>query len=301
MPKVKGLWDLGLHEGSKWMMFVDGEGFTIRAQHLAKEYKAEIPAGSHHLHNAFLWPQLTPVGIITDGNPFHPSPVRSYYYTSLSGDTDKLNAVRTHLWNLGFHPEVFPKEKQSDKAKGVDITLTKDMLTHAFHNNYDVAVVVAGDADFVPLINEVKRMGKTVCVAFMETTLGLSPKLVQAADFFIPLDKQLLDRSFVWPQLQAIHEPLQLWWRRCNELVRTAANGYHGYRHEIAARLGSSAENGRFAVVTNIFPTANEQMETFLRATGFMTHSTAGMALHNGILMKSDRHLDRMACAQLIA
>jgi uncharacterized LabA/DUF88 family protein len=33
--------------------------------------------------------------------------------------------------------------------KGVDIQLATDMITHSFKNNYDVAVLVAGDTDYV--------------------------------------------------------------------------------------------------------------------------------------------------------
>ena len=49
--------------------------------------------------------------------------------------------------------------------KGVDILLATDMLTHAFKNNYDVAVLIAGDNDYVGAIQAVKDNGKNVEVA----------------------------------------------------------------------------------------------------------------------------------------
>ena len=33
------------------------------------------------------------------------------------------------------------------RSKGVDIILTKDMLSHAFPGNFDAALLVAGDGD----------------------------------------------------------------------------------------------------------------------------------------------------------
>lgn len=57
------------------------------------------------------------------------------------------------------------------------------MLSHAFLGNYDAAVLVAGDADYVPLVEEVKRLGKLVHVAFFGSQ-GLSPELRRSADQF---------------------------------------------------------------------------------------------------------------------
>ena len=49
--------------------------------------------------------------------------------------------------------------------KGVDIQLATDMITHSFKNNYDVAVLVAGDNDYVGALQSVKDNGKNVEVA----------------------------------------------------------------------------------------------------------------------------------------
>src|SRR5262249_28661329 len=90
---------------------------------------------------------------------------------------------------LSFDPQVFKKEAQSQRSKGVDITLTKDMLSHAFLGNYSQALLVAGDADYVSLVQEVKRMGKNVFVAFFsEPRFGLSEELRLTADNFCPTE-----------------------------------------------------------------------------------------------------------------
>ena len=48
------------------------------------------------------------------------------------------------------------------------------MLSHAFRDNYEVAVLVAGDGDYVPVVQEVQRLGKIVFVWFFENE-GLNP------------------------------------------------------------------------------------------------------------------------------
>lgn len=49
--------------------------------------------------------------------------------------------------------------------KGVDIQLATDLITHSFKNNYEVAILVAGDNDYVGALQAVKDNGKNVEVA----------------------------------------------------------------------------------------------------------------------------------------
>lgn len=46
------------------------------------------------------------------------------------------------------------------REQGVDIALTKNMLKNAFLNNWDVAVTMTGDADYRPVIDELKRLAR---------------------------------------------------------------------------------------------------------------------------------------------
>ena len=46
--------------------------------------------------------------------------------------------------------------------KKVDIQIAIDMISLAYENAYDAAVLVSGDGDFVPVVKKVKELGKIV-------------------------------------------------------------------------------------------------------------------------------------------
>jgi len=75
--------------------------------------------------------------------------------------------------------------------KGVDIQLTTDLLTHSYKNNYDVAILVAGDTDFVGALQAVKDNGKNAEVALFGKE-GTSRPLREVTDKVITIDGRLL-------------------------------------------------------------------------------------------------------------
>jgi uncharacterized LabA/DUF88 family protein len=119
--------------------------------------------------------------------------LRAHYYTSVGGDIQAQEKVREALWQIGFAPAVFKKDTQSKKSKGVDIALARDMLAHAFRDNYDAAVLVAGDGDYLPLLEEVRRLGKLIHIVFFRSS-GLNDSLRLEADIFHDLAALFLDR-----------------------------------------------------------------------------------------------------------
>lgn len=182
-----------------WMLFVDGENFTIRAQELARQEGLSLDiAPTHHLRDVFVWlPGWRPLAGVHLRRIFpveNTLATRAYYYSSVVGDNEKVAGVRRSLRVLEFDPQVFKKPTGTAKSKGVDITLTKDMLSHAFQGHYDDAVLIAGDGDYVPLVEEVKRQGKRVYVGFFDRSgLGLSDDLRLTADRFGDLTPHFVD------------------------------------------------------------------------------------------------------------
>jgi hypothetical protein len=180
------------------MLFVDGENFTIRAQKVAAGNALQLVEGPYFMRDVFAWfPNLRPTTATTNNalTPTHVQPhaIRAHYYASVPGSLERVTEVRTALWELGFQPQVFRKIRKEDPAKGVDIALTKDLLSHAYLDNYDVAVLYSGDGDYVPVVEEVKRLGKIVYVcAFGQE--GLSPELRIASDMFFECGPFFVDQ-----------------------------------------------------------------------------------------------------------
>ena len=76
----------------------------------------------------------------------------------------------------------------SYEVKGDDIYLAHDLLIGAFDNIYDTAIIMSGDADFIPVINTVRnRFKKKVGNGFFRRTS--SYKLRQSCDFSVNLSK----------------------------------------------------------------------------------------------------------------
>jgi uncharacterized LabA/DUF88 family protein len=174
------------------MTFIDGENLCIRGQNWLSARSIALVEGRYYVKDAFLWLAFPhaynyPKGIlgeiptvgVSDGHHI----IRSSYYTSVSGDDTKVSRVKELIWEKGLQPTVFKKARKEAKAKGVDIALTKDMLSHAFMGNYDTAVLVAGDGDYIPLVEEVKRSGKRVVLHFFQS--GLSEDLKLTCDAFV--------------------------------------------------------------------------------------------------------------------
>jgi uncharacterized LabA/DUF88 family protein len=181
-------------ERRSWMLFVDGENFTIRGQEFAQTAQIKLSEGSHYGRDCFLWlPKRKPTYTFYPNVPAYMAPyaVRAYFYTSFQGEASTGDSIRQKLWDLRFTPRVYKKVRQREKAKGVDISLTKDMLSHAFLDHYEVACLITGDGDYIPLVEEVKRLGKiVVCMFFGKEGLGLNPELKLACDEFYPLDEE---------------------------------------------------------------------------------------------------------------
>lgn len=173
------------------MAFIDGENFTLRTQDVAESKGLLLKENDYYAKDTFFWiPGVHGTFAITkslnDNLRLQEYAIRSYYYVSVCGDQDTIDNIKAKIWKCGFSPNVFKKRNRADKAKGVDIALTIDMLSHAYMNNYDVAVLYSGDGDYAPVVREVKRLGKAVFVCAFENS-GLSKDLRLVSDEFLDM------------------------------------------------------------------------------------------------------------------
>lgn len=177
------------------MVFIDGENLVSRYQAMLDEGWSTRKEGVTHERDTFVWEP----GSVSAG--LHVV-LRATYYTYVQGSAEGMDRIAATIKDLSFRnynqpglhfgqmpsnltPCVFNKPKNR-KAKGVDIQLTVDILTHAYQDNCDTIYLMSGDGDYVPVLTEVQRLGKQVFVSAFSS--GLSPKLRQMADWFQCLD-----------------------------------------------------------------------------------------------------------------
>jgi uncharacterized LabA/DUF88 family protein len=75
-----------------------------------------------------------------------------------------------------------------------DINMAVDMVERACGDNYDTAIVVSGDGDFVPAVKAVQRKNKKVVNIYFEHSS--SRNLKSHCDSSLELKRQILDKFF---------------------------------------------------------------------------------------------------------
>lgn len=176
------------------MIFVDGENLVFRYQSMLE--KGWTPQKEvTHIEDAVVWHER-----FTHQARWC-QVLRATYYTYVVGDAEKLERVKQAIGDLEhmkhrnsrlphvMTPRVFKKPRSSAERKGVDIQLTVDVLNHVHDDNLDAVLLMTGDGDYLPLIEEVKGQGKQCYIAALSD--GLNDELTHVADRFYCLDHVL--------------------------------------------------------------------------------------------------------------
>lgn len=71
--------------------------------------------------------------------------------------------------------------------KGVDVQLAVDLVSHAYINSYDVAVICSGDVDLIESIRLVKNLGKKVII--LSHPENTASHIFKECDYYIDLSK----------------------------------------------------------------------------------------------------------------
>lgn len=183
-----------VRQSTRVMMFIDGENLAKRYAAMRGEERQRIHVS--FMKDVYVW---SPLANRSNGPA---QIIRRHYYTSAPGDLPARTAIEDQLRVTGIEaPHVFYRSK-SGRSKRVDITLATDMLTHAHRKNFDIAVLVAGDADYVPLVEAVKREGQQVVLWFLND--GLSPDLRAAADHYWDIGELLFVDKHDEPAFHAL-------------------------------------------------------------------------------------------------
>ena len=174
----------------RMMVFVDGENVVFNYQMLLKDNRSRDSV--KHKKDVYVW---EPRSIINQG--LHEI-IRVNYYTYATGSDESIDEIKNEIKSLVFtkhtdsklpdhlFPIVFKKSKKSAQSKGVDIQMTVDILSQIYSDNVDTVYLIAGDGDYLPIIDEVIRMGKQIYLAAFSA--GLNKKLEHRVDQFSLLD-----------------------------------------------------------------------------------------------------------------
>ena len=91
-------------------------------------------------------------------------------FTAKNATEEQLRLDRNlyhDLMHAGIEPKYLPVSQQ-DKEKGVDIAMAVDALQVGLDGKLDIAILVTGDGDFVPLVRTLNKQGIRVLAAFFE-------------------------------------------------------------------------------------------------------------------------------------
>jgi uncharacterized LabA/DUF88 family protein len=111
--------------------------------------------------------------------------LRRYWFGSVQGSPEDLAKAQEALRSANFDAVLF--QKRQGKEKGVDLAVAREMLMQGFLKNYDAAIFVAGDEDYIGLVQDVKRLGLVTIGMFFEVP-ALSPRLKVTFDHFARLE-----------------------------------------------------------------------------------------------------------------
>lgn len=81
------------------------------------------------------------------------------------------------------------KAEAVSPGKSVDGRLIFDLIVGAQRDLYDVGILASGDRDYVPVVQEVKRLKKQIWVASFSN--AIAPSLKACADKYIDLDQHI--------------------------------------------------------------------------------------------------------------
>lgn len=113
--------------------------------------------------------------------------VGAYMFDSVETERDPCNRFYDALRGCGFR--IITRNgysKETNEQKEVDVAMACEILSHAYQDHYDTAVVVSGDRDFRPAIEHIQAAGKRAEVAGFSR--GMSWRLSKCCDVFHDLD-----------------------------------------------------------------------------------------------------------------
>ena len=170
-------------------VYIDGRNFFYRLKAYGiKDYNLDLVKFSQMITGINLKRKLEQIYYYNSSLKYHISPSlfkkQQRYFAKLR--LDPLVEVRLckRQWRSGFSGN-----PTSGKTVGDDVWLVCDMLQDANDDNYDIAIIVSCDGDYIYLVDYVQRLKKKVENAFFVGMGAIAVK--KECDGIIPIDPTL--------------------------------------------------------------------------------------------------------------
>jgi len=119
-------------------IFMGFKKYNLRADY---EKLKQILTQDRELQNIFLY----------EGVIYPISPVKKKWYNDLRNNSGYI--IKTSFDKISSNDTI---------EKKIDIKIAIDIISLAYENAYDTAVLVSGDGDFVPVVKKLKELDKNV-------------------------------------------------------------------------------------------------------------------------------------------
>ncbi len=124
-------------------------------------------------------------------------------YTSAKAEEKHLRYERNvyhDLMHAGIEPKYLPMST-TEGEKGTDVALTVDALQVGLGGKIDIAALVTGDGDFVPLVRELMKNGVRVLIVYFDYHDGedksfANDRLLAAANYELNLSSLETNKEF---------------------------------------------------------------------------------------------------------
>lgn len=151
------------------MIFIDGGYLRAEVKRVFGHDNINFALLSHHLNRS-----------IMEGH-IHPELIRVYYYDAIVDHKDPKYDEQDRYFkdirkNNNYEVKLGRLIRTKDdryRQKGVDVLLAIDMITKAFLNHYEIALLLGGDDDYVDLVKSIKDLtGKRIYGAYFQNSVS---------------------------------------------------------------------------------------------------------------------------------
>lgn len=109
--------------------------------------------------------------------------------------------VYQDLMHAGIEPKFMPMPQSGQEEKGADVSLAIDAMQIGLEGKVDIAVLVTGDGDFVPLVRALMKQGIRVMAAYFEYEEGkynsfINERLLNVCNFAMNVNEIEKDKDF---------------------------------------------------------------------------------------------------------